>query len=98
MIAALDESWANPSSIHGPGRRARDAIERARREVAVLLGAAPEEVVFTSGGTEGDHLAVRGLALSARRARAVARPARVISCRIEHPAVVGAFEELARQG
>jgi cysteine desulfurase len=95
MMAALDQAWANPSSIHGPGRRAREALEQARREVAALLGALPEEVIFTSGGTEGDHLGVRGLALAARRPGAAAR---VVSSALEHPAVHGALEELEREG
>jgi cysteine desulfurase len=94
VLAAL-ELWANPSSIHGPGRKARDAVERARVEVSRFLGASPEEVVFTSGGTEADHLAVRGLALAGRGQRE--RP-RVVSTRLEHPAVVGALESLRRQG
>jgi cysteine desulfurase len=100
MVAALD-LWGNPSSIHGPGRQARDAIERARRSVAELVEAAPEEIVFTSGGTEGDNLAIRGLALAARKARQAQlgdRPAHVISSAIEHPAVHGALDELAREG
>jgi cysteine desulfurase len=100
MMAAL-ELWGNPSSIHGPGRQARDAVERARRHVADLIEAAPEEIVFTSGGTEGDHLAIRGLALSAREARRGRlgdRPAHVLSSNIEHPAVQGALDELVREG
>jgi cysteine desulfurase len=99
MVAALD-LWGNPSSIHGPGRQARDAVERARRAVAELVEAAPEEIVFTSGGTEGDNLAIRGLALAARDARraTLAGPAHVISSTIEHPAVQGALDELAREG
>jgi cysteine desulfurase len=98
MIEALD-LWGNPSSIHGPGRRARDAVERARREVAALIEAAPEEIVFTSGGTEGDNLAIRGLALAARRTRSLGdRPAHVIASSVEHPAVHGALDELAREG
>lgn len=100
MVEALD-LWGNPSSIHGPGRRARDAVERARRQVAELVEAAPEEIVFTSGGTEGDNLAIRGLALAAREARRErlgGRPAHVVSSAIEHPAVHGALDELAREG
>lgn len=98
MIGALD-SWGNPSSIHGPGRRARDAVERARRQVADLVEAAPEEIIFTSGGTEGDNLAIRGLALAARRARPPGdRPAHVIASALEHPAVHGALDELMREG
>src|SRR5687767_13090714 len=100
MVAALD-LWGNPSSIHGPGRQARDAVERARRAVAEMEESAPEEIVFTSGGTKGDNLAVRGLALAARQARRtqlVGRPAHVVSSAIEHPAVHGALDELTREG
>ena len=61
MVPWLSEGWANPSSDHGPGRRARRAIDRAREQVAALVGAKPEEVVFTSGGTESDNLAVFGV-------------------------------------
>jgi cysteine desulfurase len=99
MVAALDV-WGNPSSIHRAGRQARDAVERARRAVADLVEAAPEEIVFTSGGTEGDNLAIRGLALAARESRrsSLAGPAHVISSAVEHPAVHGALDELAREG
>jgi cysteine desulfurase len=98
MVEALD-LWGNPSSIHGPGRRARDAVERARRAVADLIEAAPEEIIFTSGGTEGDNLAIRGLALAAREARrgALGGPAHVVASAVEHPAVLGALNELARE-
>jgi len=55
----------NPSSVHGPGRAARAAVERARDEVASLLNVAPSGIVFTAGGTEADNLAVRGGARAA---------------------------------
>jgi cysteine desulfurase len=99
MVAALDV-WGNPSSIHGPGRQAREAIEQARRAVAELVEAAPEEIVFTSGGTEGDNLAIRGLALAVREGRrgSLTGPAHVVSSAVEHPAVQGALDELAREG
>jgi tRNA (5-methylaminomethyl-2-thiouridylate)-methyltransferase len=96
--------FGNPSSVHAAGRRARAAVEQARAEVAGWLGGSPEEIVFTSGGTEGDHLAIRGLASSAR-ARAAARTGRgaafgghVISSPLEHPAVRGALAALERDG
>jgi cysteine desulfurase len=96
VTQALDDAWGNPSSVHALGRKARAAIEGARQEVAALLGASADGVVFTSGGTEGDNLAVLGLA------RAIGRrggpPVRVISTRLEHPAVLGALSELARAG
>jgi cysteine desulfurase len=95
MAEALESAWANPSSIHGPGRLARDAVESARRDVAALIGALPEEIVFTSGGTEGDNLAIRGLALAARTARGASH---VIAAATEHPAVHGALAELESVG
>src|SRR5439155_80937 len=64
MRAALAELHANPSSMHREGQRARAAIERARDQVAGLVGARPDEIVFTSGGTEGDHMGLIGAALA----------------------------------
>jgi cysteine desulfurase len=95
MVEAL-EVWGNPSSVHRRGRQARDLVERARREVAALVEAAPEEIVFTSGGTEGNNLAIRGLALAARQRRGGA--AHVIASAVEHPSVHGALDELGREG
>jgi cysteine desulfurase len=94
MIAAL-EVHGNPSSIHAEGRAARDWIERSRRHVADLLGGRPEEVVFTSGGTEADCLGLVGLA---RHGRAAGRPARVLASAIEHPAITGALAALVADG
>jgi cysteine desulfurase len=79
MLPYLREHFANPSSTHGPGRRARDAVEAARADVAALLGCAAGEIVFTSGGTEGSNLAIRGMA----EARAGRR--HVVTSVIEHP-------------
>jgi cysteine desulfurase len=94
MTDALDR-WGNPSSVHAVGRQARAAVEDARRQVAALLGVLGEEIVFTSGGTEGVGLAIRGLALAARRASGRAH---VVSSPLEHPAVMGALDELRREG
>jgi cysteine desulfurase len=85
MLPLLQRPAANPSSQHGPGRVARTAVETAREQVAALVGAAPDEVVFTSGGTEADNLAVKGAVL--------ARPvgARHLVCSaVEHHAVLDA--------
>ncbi|MEL7474618.1 MAG: aminotransferase class V-fold PLP-dependent enzyme, partial [Cyanobacteria bacterium J06555_12] len=57
---AATEAWGNPSSLHSWGQRAAIAVEIARQQVATLIGAAPERVVFTSGGTESDNLAIVG--------------------------------------
>ena len=89
MTAALRDLPGNPSSPHAPGRAARAAIEQARAEVAALIGATAEEIVFTSGGTEGNDLAVRGLLRGARAKRGGGRP-HVVSSPIEHPSVLGA--------
>jgi cysteine desulfurase len=94
MLGAL-EVHGNPSSIHTEGRAARDLIERSRRHVADLVAGRPEEVVFTSGGTEADCLGVIGLA---RHGRVTGRRMRVLVCAIEHPAVAGAVAALAAHG
>ena len=84
---------ANPSSLHREGQRARAAVERAREQVAALLHARPDDVVFTSGGTEGDHAGLIGAAWALEpQGRRIAFPA------IEHHAVHGAAEVLARSG
>jgi len=85
MLPLLERPAANPSSQHGQGRAARAAVETAREQVAALVGAAPGDVVFTSGGTEADNLAVKGTVL--------ARPpeARHLVCSaVEHHAVLDA--------
>ena len=95
MARALEEHFGNPSSVHAAGRAARDWVERARAEVASLVGAEVEEIVFCSGGTEGDNLAIRGAAHETRR-----RTGRdlVISSPLEHPAVLGSLDLLRREG
>jgi cysteine desulfurase len=96
MQPFLDEEFGNPSSIHGPGRAARDAVERARDHVALLAGASRDELVFTSGGTEGNNLAIRGAAESARAGDG--RRARVLVSPVEHPSAAQAAQALAQRG
>jgi cysteine desulfurase len=84
---------ANPSSAHAEGRRAAAAIERAREQVAALVGAPPSSIVFTSGATEADNLAVLGAA-RARRSRG----RHVVTSRTEHKAVIDACRQLEREG
>jgi cysteine desulfurase len=93
MRAALLELPANPSSAHRDGQRARAAIEQARARVAALLGAHDDEIVFTSGGTEGDHAALIGAALAQQD-----RGRRIAFSVIEHHAIHGAAEVLERIG
>lgn len=84
MIGAM-EAVGNPSSVHGPGRAARALIETARRHVAALVGALPQTVVFTSGGTEASALAIKGCGRS-----------RIITSAIEHEAVLAAAPDAVR--
>lgn len=91
MAAAQATAWANPSSLHGYGLAAAELLERSRWRTAELLGCRPEELIYTSGGTESIHLALLGLAASRPRGRAL------ISS-IEHPATVAAAAQLERQG
>jgi cysteine desulfurase len=93
MRPCLADLYANPSSMHREGQRARAAVERAREQVAALVHARPDEVVFTSGGTEGDHLAILGAAWARR-----GDGRRVVISTVEHHAVHGAAEVLAEQG
>jgi cysteine desulfurase len=92
VLAALDEGFGNPSADHAFGRRARAIVEAARAEVAALLGAAPDEIVFTGGGTEANNLALRGLA------RASKEPSAIVTSDVEHPAVERVVAELQRAG
>ncbi len=91
MLPFFGEVYGNPSSVHAFGRAARDAVDDARATIARFLGGRPEEVVFTSGGTESDNFGVKGLAL-ARGA------GHVITSRIEHHAVLRTCEALEAQG
>jgi cysteine desulfurase len=92
-MAALLSQPGNASSLHAAGRRARRIVEESRETVAAALGARPSEVVFTSGGTESDNLAVKGL-FWARRA-ADPRRTRVLVSAVEHHAVLDSAEWLA---
>jgi cysteine desulfurase len=94
VVAARMRALGNPSSLHGSGRAARKAVEEARETVAEAVGAAPGEVVFTSGGTEADNLAVKGL-YWARRA-ADPRRTRVLVSAVEHHAVTDTAEWLGK--
>jgi cysteine desulfurase len=84
MLPAMTEVYGNASSIHHFGQAARQKLDHARRQVALLLGATPEEIVITSGGTEADNLALFGMA----------RDGHAITTTIEHPAVLVASGQL----
>ena len=93
MLPYLTEHHGNPSSIHASGRRARQALDEAREEIAAALGAKPREIVFTSGGTEADNLALRGLAWAG-----TARGRHVVTSSVEHKAVMSTCAMLERSG
>jgi cysteine desulfurase len=91
MLPYFGEVFGNPSSVHGFGREARDAVDAARDRVAGFLRARPDEIVFTSGGTESDNFGVKGLAWAAGRGH-------VITSKIEHHAVLRTCQALEAQG
>jgi cysteine desulfurase len=91
MLPYFSERFGNPSSAHGFGREARAALDTARERVASFLKVGPEEIVFTSGGTESDNLGVKGLAWARGRGH-------LITSRIEHHAVLRACQWLESQG
>jgi cysteine desulfurase len=93
MLPYLTEHYGNPSSIHGPGRRARQGLDESRETVSALLGAKPREVIFTSGATENDNLAIAGIAWAAS-----ARGRHVITTAVEHRAVLQTCAMLERHG
>src|SRR5580693_8551138 len=92
MVPALGQTYGNASSIHHFGQAAKQRLEAARRQIAALIHAHPAEVVFTSGGTEADNMAVLGTA------RAVSGPRHVITTAIEHPAVLAVCRQLEKEG
>ena len=93
MQAAMADAFGNPSSLHWAGAPARALVEQARGEVAALLGCAPREIVFTSGGTESNNLALKGIFFAARRAHP-----HLITSRIEHPAIAAPMRFLEGLG
>jgi cysteine desulfurase len=94
MLPYLTTHWGNPSSIYAEAQTARRGLDAARRTVAAVLGAKPNEVVFTSGGTEADNLALRGVAMAQRpRGRDG-----IITTAIEHHAVLHQCDALAKEG
>ena len=93
MIPYFSQRYGNPSSLHSFGREARAAVEEARSEVASLLKAEPSEIYFTSGGTESDNLALKGIARKNKK-----KGRHIITSSIEHPAVLEVCKALTREG
>ncbi len=95
MKPFLNENFYNPSSLYTPARAARTSVKEARETVASCIGAQPEEIVFTSGGTEGDNWAVKGMALAAM---AGPSPRRIVTQGTEHHAVLRPCDSLKALG
>jgi cysteine desulfurase len=94
MTSALRDEFGNPSSVHHFGQRAKAVLDEARSSVAALIGAEPAEVVFTSGGTEGDNFSIRGVA----EALEPTGRKHLITTAIEHEAVLNTVKALGRRG
>jgi len=93
MLPYLTGTFGNASSVHMFGQPARAAIDKARRQLASLINARANEIIFTSGGTEADNLAIRGICQIAQ-----SHGRHLITSEIEHPSVRGAVEQLEKQG
>jgi len=93
MLPYLTEHYGNASSVHMFGQQARAAVDKARRQVAALVGARTNEIVFTSGGTEGNNLAISGICEAIQ-----SQGRHIITSAIEHPSVRGPIEKLEKDG
>ena len=93
MTPYLTEEFGNASSIHSVGQRARAGVENARAQVAALLGARDKEIIFTSGGTEADNMAIRGVVGASERPRK-----HIVTSAIEHHAVLNTCQALEAEG
>lgn len=96
MLPSFTEKFANPHSAHAAGQEAHAAVERARAQVAALIGAEPREVIFTSGATESNNLAIKGAARYA--ARAGDRRKRIVTVATEHKCVLESVRDLEAEG
>jgi len=93
MLPVMQEFFGNPSSIHSEGRKARVFLDEARDQVAGLIGAHPGEIIFTSGGTESNNLALLGVAFSQQE-----KGRHIITCEIEHPSILNPCKQLENLG
>src|SRR5216684_4202097 len=99
MLPYFSADFANAASIHTPGQHARAAVETARERVAALIGARPQEIVFTSGGTESDNHAILGIVSSSfTSSTSLTSPPHIITTAIEHEAVLNTCQALEKEG
>ena len=93
MLPFFTEKYGNPSGVYATGREARRAVEKARRQIADAIGAQPQEICFTSGGSESDNLAIQGTAFALKE-----KGNHLVTSRIEHHAVLNACRQMERSG
>ncbi|MBQ9815178.1 MAG: cysteine desulfurase [Lachnospiraceae bacterium] len=94
MFSLINTTWGNPSSLYSVGQEAKEALEKAREEVAAIIGARPQEIIFTSGGSEADNQAI----LSAAKLGERKGKRHIISSAFEHHAVLHTLEKLRKEG
>ena len=94
MVSAMNENWGNPSSLYSHGQKAKELLEKAREDVAAVIGASPREILFTSGGSEADNQAIRSVAALGRESGKM----HIVSTAFEHHAVLHTLEALRREG
>ena len=94
MTELLNEAWGNPSSLYAHGQRAKEILEKAREDVAAVIGAEPREIIFTSGGSEADNQAILSAAALGRKNGKL----HIISTAFEHHAVLHTLEKLRKEG
>ncbi len=94
MIDTMERFWGNPSSLHTPGQQAKEALQAARKSVAKAIGAQPQEIYFTSGGSEADNQAI----VSAAKAGALKGKKHLVTTAIEHHAVLHTMDQLSKEG
>ncbi len=94
MTALFHEAWGNPSSLYGHGQEAKEVLEKAREEIAAVIGAQPQEILFTSGGSEADNQTIRSAAaLGAKKGKR-----HIVSTAFEHHAVLHTLKKLEEEG
>ena len=94
MVSAMNENWGNPSSLYSHGQKAKELLEKAREDVAAVIGASPREILFTSGGSEADNQAIRSVAALGHESGKM----HIVSTAFEHHAVLHTLEALRKEG
>ena len=94
MVSLMNEEWGNPSSLYTHGQNAREVLEKSREEVAAVIGASPNTITFTSGGSEADNQAIRSVAAIGKKSGKM----HIVSTAFEHHAVLHTLEALKKEG